>query len=876
MKIALSIIIPVYHEEKNILKVISSITKYVHTPHEIILVYDNQEDPTVPVVKQYLQTNKKKGIYLQQNIVGNKEGVMNAIKTGFHVANGEAVVVIMADLADDIRQVDTMYALIQQQSVDIVCASRFMKGGKKIGGPFIKNLLSRTACLTLYYLFRIPTHDATNAFKMYRSSLFTNITIESKGGFEYSLEIILKAHKKGYTIAEIPTVWKDREEGKSNFKLLSWLPYYLQWYLTAIPVVRNVYKYTAAFWLLLFIGIAALLCLLQIGASLQQGILLRSSLDFSWVSDAIERYLHGYVAGRDYLFTYGPMFQLLYALPAIIFHIPSYTAAAISPVIIEIVFLFVLLSLVCLLTTENKERILLFGYLLFIVGVINPDYANIMLRSSLPLLFAVLAITQFFSDRGIIRLLVIAALPSLFGLYSYDIFLQCVFITFVFAVYAVGSDLLALFTAKQFHSGKLIKSTSLRKGALLFLFLMLFQGVISIILSGGMSYSFYSLATISDYFYVMNTAWEFGKSNYLFIFPILLPVLWLLLIRNNTYAAREKKIFIALLVASLLALRAAFVRSDSGHIEMSILPSIIGTFIFLFFLRKQMNRRLFTIALIFFALIPFRENYFAFIAGSNIKEIVHVIKNKPDFLAIYKLPSNYYYSTEDLQRFSRIINSYKGKVFVYPYDSYLLNINHTTYNSFPLQFYDYSNVPIEKKAISEMQKNPPIIIILGIDTKGAIQLDNMPNFTRNPLFAQYVLSHYSVDEVHTNYLILHYHGEMHRQSIVNTNECSVEKMHIHTNQLAVIQTDVINLIKPSVFFINSTQSRIPFKPSITDYYYFRNITDARAVSKLFLHTIANNQGSYLVQSILLEENPFTKKIKKIDPQIISYQTYCVL
>ncbi len=221
----LSIIIPVYHEEKNIIKVLSRIEKSVKTPHETLVVYDTKADPTYAVVRK----RNKKGVFLMQNSTGNGRGVMNAIKTGLKKAQGEAVVITMADLCDDVSQIDVMNRFIEK-GYDIVCASRYMKGGKKIGGPLFKTLLSKLAGLTLYYFFHIPTHDATNAFKMYRRKIFAKIQIDSTGGFEYSLEIVLKAHKLGYKIKEIPTVWNDREAGKSNFKLLKWLPNYIRTY----------------------------------------------------------------------------------------------------------------------------------------------------------------------------------------------------------------------------------------------------------------------------------------------------------------------------------------------------------------------------------------------------------------------------------------------------------------------------------------------------------------------------------------------------------------------------------------------------------------------------------------------------------------------
>jgi hypothetical protein len=69
---------------------------------------------------------------------------------------------------------------------------------------------------------------------MYRKKVLDSIAIESTGGFEYSLELVLKAYKLGFKITEIPTTWTDRAAGKSNFKLLKWLPKYAKWYFSAI------------------------------------------------------------------------------------------------------------------------------------------------------------------------------------------------------------------------------------------------------------------------------------------------------------------------------------------------------------------------------------------------------------------------------------------------------------------------------------------------------------------------------------------------------------------------------------------------------------------------------------------------------------------
>ena len=94
-------------------------------------------------------------------------------------------------------------------------------------------MLSRFAGVSLHLIAGVPTHDATNSFKLYRRSLFERIRIESRGGFEIGMEILIKAHLLGCKIGEVPSTWRDRSGGESKFKLFKWLPHYLHWYFLA-------------------------------------------------------------------------------------------------------------------------------------------------------------------------------------------------------------------------------------------------------------------------------------------------------------------------------------------------------------------------------------------------------------------------------------------------------------------------------------------------------------------------------------------------------------------------------------------------------------------------------------------------------------------
>jgi len=225
----ISIVVPVYNESENVVPLIDEIDLKIKTPKKVIFIYDMDDDNTLPVIKR---------IYNKYNFnietVKNKygRGVAKAIKTGLEVSDTDAVLVMMADLSDDLSIVDRMYEMIKS-GYDIVCGSRYMKGGKQIGGPLIKKTISQLAGLSLYYLTGIPTHDITNSFKMYNKSFLNQIRIESDGGFEIGMEICVKAFVMGRKIGEIPSIWRDRTKGKSKFKILKWLPKYLKWYFYA-------------------------------------------------------------------------------------------------------------------------------------------------------------------------------------------------------------------------------------------------------------------------------------------------------------------------------------------------------------------------------------------------------------------------------------------------------------------------------------------------------------------------------------------------------------------------------------------------------------------------------------------------------------------
>ena len=68
---------------------------------------------------------------------------------------------------------------LADDGADVVAASRYMKGGRQVGGPRLKRLISRFAGLSLHWFAGVPTHDPTNNFKLYSRRFLDAVTIES-------------------------------------------------------------------------------------------------------------------------------------------------------------------------------------------------------------------------------------------------------------------------------------------------------------------------------------------------------------------------------------------------------------------------------------------------------------------------------------------------------------------------------------------------------------------------------------------------------------------------------------------------------------------------------------------------------------------------
>jgi dolichol-phosphate mannosyltransferase len=227
--VQLDIVIPVYNEGANILRSLGALAREVKTPFRVLICYDMPEDDTLVAIRG----NSDRFVGIAIEFVRNAgRGAHQAVVTGF--AAGTAPFVVMYPADDDFNAgiLDAM-VVMGETGCDIVCASRFMPGGSMIGCPWLKAALVRCASFTLHHLARLPTRDATNGFRLFSRRVIETVEIESNRGFCYSIELLVKVHRLGWRIGEVPAKWIQREHGTSRFHVVRWLPAYLRWYFYA-------------------------------------------------------------------------------------------------------------------------------------------------------------------------------------------------------------------------------------------------------------------------------------------------------------------------------------------------------------------------------------------------------------------------------------------------------------------------------------------------------------------------------------------------------------------------------------------------------------------------------------------------------------------
>jgi len=230
----LDIIIPVYNEDENIVRLLKALEDEIVCNFRVLICYDSESDKTLKYVKNKNIINKE--ILLIKN---PKQGPNSAIIAGINSSKAEIILIYMADDFNNIKLINNMINLIERGN-ELIIPSRFIAGGKMLGANKIKKMITIVGSYLIYYFARIPFKDCTNAFKMFSANLKDKIKLDSTTGFTFAMELTTKSYLLNLKIIEIPSVWIENKNRKSNFKIFKWLPYYIYWLIYSM--IKNLFK----------------------------------------------------------------------------------------------------------------------------------------------------------------------------------------------------------------------------------------------------------------------------------------------------------------------------------------------------------------------------------------------------------------------------------------------------------------------------------------------------------------------------------------------------------------------------------------------------------------------------------------------------------
>lgn len=224
----LDIVIPVYNEGRNIVSALEAIKREVKTPFRIFICYDFDEDDTLAAIHNY--PAESMNIVLIKN---PNRGPHAAVRAGLSASTAPAVLVYMADDDYNAGIIDAMVEKFRD-GFDVVAAARFIPGGCMVGCSWHKTVITRLGTFALHRLARLPLHDNTNAFRLFSRRLLDTVEIESQHGFTFSIELLAKAVRLGWPVAEVAAQWFERDDKPSRFRVVAWIPHYLKWLAYAL------------------------------------------------------------------------------------------------------------------------------------------------------------------------------------------------------------------------------------------------------------------------------------------------------------------------------------------------------------------------------------------------------------------------------------------------------------------------------------------------------------------------------------------------------------------------------------------------------------------------------------------------------------------
>jgi len=207
------VVIPTYNEKENVSAMAEAALANLPPEGEVLFVDDNSPDGTGGIIDGLAAANPR--IHCLHRTA--KEGLGRAYVAGFKEAmrlGADRIIEMDCDFSHPVERLRDLLAT----DADVVIGSRYVKGGKCVGWPFRRWLISRCGGLFIRTVTGMPVKDPTGGFKCFRRKVLEDIGLDNieSNGYSFQLEMNHRMWMAGFSIVEIPITFSERRAGYSK------------------------------------------------------------------------------------------------------------------------------------------------------------------------------------------------------------------------------------------------------------------------------------------------------------------------------------------------------------------------------------------------------------------------------------------------------------------------------------------------------------------------------------------------------------------------------------------------------------------------------------------------------------------------------------
>jgi dolichol-phosphate mannosyltransferase len=207
------VVLPTYNEKENLQKVVGGVRYF---GHDVLIVDDASPDGTGEIADRLAAADPGVRVLHRPRKLGLGAAYGDAFRIG--IADGSALLVEMD--ADGSHLAQDLASIIDaaRGCGGLAIGSRYIRGGKIVGWPLQRWLLSWAANVYCRVLLGLPTRDCTSGFRCYTRELLLQIGLDKvvSQGYSFQIEMVHRVRRLGYPVVEVPIRFEDRVAGASK------------------------------------------------------------------------------------------------------------------------------------------------------------------------------------------------------------------------------------------------------------------------------------------------------------------------------------------------------------------------------------------------------------------------------------------------------------------------------------------------------------------------------------------------------------------------------------------------------------------------------------------------------------------------------------